>query len=177
MSLIKLNFTEEIDDYCEEVNTNKKICGITGIEIKDGEDFDELPCGHVFLHESIIDWYKQTISFKKTALNRSYFNTVQCPYCRREAKYLKLREGETPIKGIHKEWKIVKLMNDEKIKKNMMIIFNKGDKLQEYLWTKKVNQLKNYCRYFKWKGFSSYTNKPALIGFILKRVEKHNKKN
>lgn len=176
MSLIKLNLTEEIDDSYDEIDTTKKICGITGVEIKEDDDYDELPCGHVFLHNNILDWYKQTINFKQTAMNYSFFNVVQCPYCRKEAKYLKLRKGETPIKVIHKEWEKLKLINDKKIKKNMIIIFDKGDKLQNYLWSKTVNQLKNYCRYFKWKGFS-YKNKSALICFIIKMVEKHNKKH
>ena len=177
MSLIKLSFTEDIDDNYDEVDTTKKICGITGVEIKEDDDYDELPCGHVFLHNNILDWYKQTISFKKSAMNKSYFNIVQCPYCRREAKYLKLRKDETPLKGIHKEWKELSLKHNMELKENMNAIFKKGNKLQKYLWYRTVNQLKNYCRYHKWKGFSSYKNKPALIGFIIKMVEEHNKKN
>ena len=38
---------------------------MTGVEIKEDDDYDELPCDHVFLRNNILDWYKQTISFNR----------------------------------------------------------------------------------------------------------------
>ena len=52
-----------------------------------------LKCGHTFHYDCILLSYQM-----KTDKRR------ECPYCREDGGYLPLKEGETPLKYIHKEW-------------------------------------------------------------------------
>ena len=58
-----------------------------------------LPCNHAFCYDCLIESYKG-----KGCSYYSGSNHRICPYCRTPAPYLELKEGYTPMKGIHREY-------------------------------------------------------------------------
>jgi hypothetical protein len=68
-------------------------CRVCREEFATDEEKEMLKCGHVFHYECII------LSFDPiTKLGRV------CPYCRKSHGFLRLKEGVTPIGGIHREY-------------------------------------------------------------------------
>ena len=79
-----LDFNEHQCQICFENLTNQSI---------------KLNCEHEFCYDCLLESYRGT---------NCNFNGVRhhriCPLCRKVAPYLPLRDGITPIKGIHKEY-------------------------------------------------------------------------
>ena len=68
-------------------------CRVCCDEFESDDEKEPLVCGHVFHYDCIV------MSFQCPDVIRS------CPYCRKHNGYLRLLDGMTPIKGIHKEYK------------------------------------------------------------------------
>ena len=188
MSLINIDlscYTE--DDVYDEIDTSKRVCLISGDEIKEGDDFDELPCGHIFLHSNIYDWCVQNIEFSNSVVNYSFFKAIQCPYCRSKISNLPLREGETPLKGVHKEYgEYKKLLAAKKLaekkkkkkelqaKKTELLDILKqeleNDNLSTFLNGLMKKTLVSYCKLLNIKGYSKY-NKKDLCTFVLQNLQ------
>lgn len=169
-SLINFNCKDE-----EEFDlVNDDCCLITGEKINEGDDVEILSCGHKFLYLNIKDWYSQILMNKKHAFNSSFYRDLECPYCRKLSSYLKLREGETPLRYIHKEWKskpkpkpIKKYLSICNKFKNLPHEFVKTTIATEYT----VANLRSICRKEKWKGYSKFKKKD-LIKFVYEHIIK-----
>lgn len=57
-------------------------------------------CNHLFHHECLKDAFKQIVKHKKThGFGTNAYN--ECPYCRNDAGYLPLKEGEVAEQYVH----------------------------------------------------------------------------
>jgi len=83
------------DDLDEAASDNP--CMICFASLTEGEI--KLKCGHNFCYKCLLE------SYKGVNCNNITKNHRICPYCRKPADYLPLREGITPIMGIHREYK------------------------------------------------------------------------
>ena len=62
----------------------------------------KLTCGHVYHYNCILHSYK-------AALNMNRYNSKrECPYCRCKGEYLELKPGVVPMRGIHKEYNLLR---------------------------------------------------------------------
>lgn len=94
------SFLEDDDKNNIDID-EENLCSICCNEIS--EKYQELKCGHKFCDTCIKDWYKKLHSLCKTNYS-NYKKKRECPACRQDGGYLKIREFEKPIKDIHKEY-------------------------------------------------------------------------
>ena len=86
----------------------EEICGICGDVLID--NIQTLKCGHKFHNDCITQIYVSNIPSYLSQNSSSKFSkklglTVRkCPYCRSDAGYLTLKEGQLPIRYVHKEY-------------------------------------------------------------------------
>ena len=80
-------------------NENGHSCIICYEKLDDkSPDKVTLKCNHTFCYECLLE------SYKGTKCNFTNHKTHRiCPYCRTPAGYLSLKDGMTPLKGIHRE--------------------------------------------------------------------------
>ena len=83
------------------------------------DNYTQILCGHKFHNDCIIEAYKMRTS-----------KVRECPYCRKDGGYIKLNEGEKPIKFIHKEYisPLKKLQKKIPKKKAKTILLKKSSK-------------------------------------------------
>ena len=93
---INPNYLNDDDDDLEDRDNE---CPICYNEIKDGDKV-VLKCKHKYHYECILHAYKTDNSKKKHY--KPNYNI--CPFCRQPGGYLPLKEGEIPIKHIHREY-------------------------------------------------------------------------
>lgn len=98
-SLLSNDDKEEIIN--NDIDKIENICAICCNECT--EKCQELKCNHKFCDECIKGWYIKLNVLKKNQYY-NYKKYRECPVCRQDGGYLKLRENETPIKNIHKEF-------------------------------------------------------------------------
>ena len=83
----------------------EKICNICGDDMNDlkPDEIQKLSCGHEYCDECILEWFKKIV--QKIGFNSGYHSNYkkynECPTCRKQGGYLKLREGEEFILHIH----------------------------------------------------------------------------
>ena len=67
-----------------------------------GEEIIKLSCGHTFHYNCILQSYRAALN-----MNR-YSSKRECPYCRSKGEYLELKPGVVPMRGIHKEYNVLR---------------------------------------------------------------------
>lgn len=84
-----------------DVKNIKDSCAICQEDIDNFNDLEILKCNHKYHYDCIRDWFVKI----QSPQGMSQHKKRECPYCRVNGNYLKLRLNETPIKGVHKEYK------------------------------------------------------------------------
>ena len=92
----------KINKFYFKYNMDEEICNICSdvLKMKKEEDLQILKCGHRFCYNCILEWYKTLIN-KINYGFRNYDLLNECPTCRRDGGYLKLRDGEKYIQYVH----------------------------------------------------------------------------
>ena len=82
-------------------------CLVCGDTLDDGKV--SLKCKHNFCYDCLLNSFQgKNCQYNNSKVSR------QCPYCRRLAEYLPLKEGMVPLKGIHREYTSKKSTNGYK---------------------------------------------------------------
>ena len=111
---VESNFNDEIfAKLCQKANLtedtfvvdSEKCCTICNdsFENETGDIITPLKCGHKFHHSCIKEWYLKNKKIVGNSKKTSNHTMRSCPLCRKQGGYLPLKDGETPIKDIHKE--------------------------------------------------------------------------
>ena len=103
MILINNEVENNIDKDINNNETECLICFDKTTDLNNVNDMIILECNHSFCYDCLLESYK--------GVKCNFSNTIHriCPYCRKKAKLLPLKEGLVPIKGIHYHTKINKV--------------------------------------------------------------------
>lgn len=88
-----MSMTENDNDNDDNDNNACQICFL---KIDKSDDVEVLKCSHSFHYQCIKSWFIKVLN------NPTVYKNKKCPYCRCRIKWLKLRDDEEPIYGIHK---------------------------------------------------------------------------
>lgn len=116
LSLMDELLLDDFDKYELETGNNCEIC------CKLIENPIILDCNHKFCYNCLLQ------SFKGKKCNYSTKPHRICPYCRAPSSYLPLKEGLTPVKGIHREFYIPKFKSLKLCQAIIKTGINKGKK-------------------------------------------------
>ena len=78
----------------------EEICYICSEKIADVSDVEILKCHHKFCYECIYNWYETIINKINYGFN-NYQIRNECPVCRKDGGYLKLKEKDNYVQYIH----------------------------------------------------------------------------